>query len=630
MSPVRSSNAEMLGVTKLRLSSKLRTASLGLAVGAMAVLSSVGLGAQSASASGAAKVKGGTAYFAEQPGSAPTYIFPFINQSVFTNVNLYNFQILMFRNLYFFGNGAKAQINYSESLAYAPVYSNGNKTVTIKLKGWKWSDGETVNARDLIFWLNLVKANKAIWASYVPGAFPDNVVSYHQTGPLTVVMNLDRSYSANWFTYNELSQLIPIPMAWDKTSATSPTPSATDPNAPDLTPAGAVAVYNYLNTQAQQISTYGTNPLWKVVNGPWVLQSFTSQGKAVFVPNPSYSGPIKPSLSKFVELPFSSEAAEFNVLSTGKQLTYGYIPVSDLPQKSRMSSLGYSFNPWLLFGFDYMSINFNNPTVGPLFKQLYIRQALQHLVDQKAWIQSFWKGLAVPTNSPVPVVPANSFADKVTKQGVYSYGPSVAAKLLTSHGWKLSSSGPATCMKPGSGAGECGAGITQGQQISLNLQYISGITAVSQEMQALKSTAAKVGIVINLTQGPFNQVISNAAPCQPTQSSCTWQMANWGGGWSYSPDYYPSGESIFTSSAGANFGSYNDPKANSLILQSQVDASNPQGALNSYQDYLAKQLPVIYQPEQDYQLSEIKSNLQGATPQSPYQYLLPENWYFTK
>lgn len=596
----------------------------------MGVLSSVGLGAQSASASGAAKVKGGTAYFAEQPGSAPTYIFPFINQSVFTNVNLYNFQLLMFRNLYFFGNGAKAQINYSESLAYAPVYSNGNKTVTIKLKGWKWSDGETVNARDLIFWLNMVKANKAIWASYVPGAFPDNVVSYHQTGPLTVVMNLDRSYSANWFTYNELSQLIPMPMAWDKTSATGPTPSATDPNAPDMTPAGAVAVYNYLNTQAQQISTYGTNPLWKVVNGPWVLQSFTSQGKAVFVPNPHYSGPIKPSLSKFVELPFSSEAAEFNVLSTGKQLTYGYIPVSDLPQKSRMSSLGYSFNPWLLFGFDYMSINFNNPTVGPLFKQLYIRQALQHLVDQKAWIQSFWKGLAVPTNSPVPVVPANSFADKVTKQGVYQYGPNVAAKLLTSHGWKLSSSGPATCMKAGSGVGECGAGIMQGQTISLNLQYISGITAVSQEMQALKSTAAKVGIVINLTQGPFNQVISNAAPCQPTQSSCTWQIANWGGGWSYSPDYYPSGESIFTSSAGANFGSFNDPKANSLILQSQVDATNPQGALNAYQNYLAKQLPVIYQPEQDYQLSEIKSNLQGAAPQSPYQYLLPENWYFTK
>jgi peptide/nickel transport system substrate-binding protein len=583
-----------------------------------------------ASASTSTKVvKGGTAYFAEQPGSAPTYIFPFIKQSVFTNVNLYNFQILMFRNLYFFGNGSKAQINYNESLAYAPVYSNNNTVVTIKLKGWKWSDGETVDARDIIFWMNLLKANKTTWASYVPGAFPDNVVSYQQTGPETVVFHLDKSYSANWFTYNELSQLVPIPMAWDKTSASAPTPSETDPNAPDLTTAGAQAVYTFLDQQASSLSTYGSNPLWQVVDGPWKLQSFTTQGKAVFIPNTSYSGPVKPKLAKFVELPFSSESSEYNVLQQGNQLTYGYIPVSDLPQKSRIAAQGYSFDPWLLFGFDYMSINFNNPTVGPLFKQLYIRQALEHLVDQQQWIQTFWKGLAVQTHSPVPTAPANPFADSFTKGLVYNYSPSTAKSLLTSHGWKISG-GVASCARPGTGANQCGAGITQGQQLSLTLQYISGLTAVSQEMQAFKSAASKAGITITLSEAPFNTVISNATPCTPSQSACKWEIANWGGGWSYSPDYYPSGETLFSTGAGANFGSYSDSTANSLILATQTDAANPQGALNQYQDYLAKQLPVLYQPEQDYQLSEIKSNLKGATAQSPYQYLLPENWYFTK
>jgi len=592
-------------------------------------LASCGSSVSTASSSGTTKVKGGVAYFAEAPGSPPNYIFPFINSSVFTNVNLYNFQILMYRNLYFFGNGAKASINYGESLAYPPVYSDNNTTVTIRLKGWKWSNGETVDARDLVFWMNLMKANKTVWADYTPTDFPDNVVSYKATGPLTFVMHLNKTYSADWFTYNELSQLVPIPLFWDKTSLSAPTPSATSTTAPDLTTAGAKAVYNFLNAQAQDLASYATNPLWKVVDGPWKLVGFTTVGRATFVPNKAYSGPIKPTLSEFVELPFNSESAEFNVLETGS-ITYGYLPISDLPQKARLASLGYNFAPWLLFGFDYMPLNFNNPTDGPIFRQLYFRQALQHLVDQQAWISSFLHGLGVPTYSPVPVVPANPFADQQSKVNPYPYSVQAAATLLKDHGWRLSSTGPALCVKPGTAADECGAGVALNQPLTINLQFLSGINSVSQEMQSLKSTAAKVGIDIAVSEAPFNTVISNASACTSSSASCSWQMANWGGGWSYSPDYYPSGESLFTTGAGANFGSYNSQVANQLVVETQVDASNPQVALDSYQNYLVRQLPVIYQPETYYQLSEIKSNLKGATPQSPYQYLLPENWYFTK
>ena len=60
--------------------------------------------------------------------------------------------------------------------ANAPVYSDHDRVVTIRLKPARWSDGEAVSARDVIFWINLLKANKADWASYVPGGFPDNVI----------------------------------------------------------------------------------------------------------------------------------------------------------------------------------------------------------------------------------------------------------------------------------------------------------------------------------------------------------------------------------------------------------------------------------------------------------------------
>ena len=38
-------------------------------------------------------------------------------------------------------------INYGLSPANAPTYSNGGKTVVVNMKGWKWSDGATVNAK---------------------------------------------------------------------------------------------------------------------------------------------------------------------------------------------------------------------------------------------------------------------------------------------------------------------------------------------------------------------------------------------------------------------------------------------------------------------------------------------------
>jgi len=126
-------------------------------------------------------------------------------------------------------------------------------------------------------------------------------------------------------------------------------------------------------------------------------------------------------------------------------------------------------------------------------------------------------------------------------------------------------------------------------------------------------------------------VISYSAACTPQQASCSWEMANWGGGWSYSPDYYPSGETLFAAGAGSNDGSYSSSTANTLIGATLTSSgSQAQTALDNYQNYMAKQLPVIYQPDTDVQLSEIASNLHGATPQSPYEYITPEDWYFTK
>src|SRR5262249_33955889 len=247
-----------------------------------------------------------------------------------------------------------------------------------------------------------------------------NVTSATATGPTTVQLKLKHAYNPTWFTQTQLTQIIPIPQhAWDKTSASSPVGDY------DLTTKGARAVRNFLDSQAHNVNTYATNPLWQVVDGPWKLTQFRSSGYSQFVPNPQYSGPDKPSLASFVMEPFTSDTAEFNVLRSGG-LSYGFVPLTDLSQKSVLENAGYRIVPWPRWSISYIVLNSNNPTVGPMSRQLYIRQALEELINQRGYIRAFLAGNGVPTNGPVPLQPASSFASPQLKSGFYGFNPSSA------------------------------------------------------------------------------------------------------------------------------------------------------------------------------------------------------------
>jgi peptide/nickel transport system substrate-binding protein len=108
--------------------------------------------------------------------------------------------------------------------------------------------------------------------------------------------------------------------------------------------------------------------------------------------------------------------------------------------------------------------------------------------------------------------------------------------------------------------------------------------------------------------------------------SCNWDMGNWGGGWTFAPDYYPSGETLFQSGSGANSGGYTNAQNDSLI-NSTLTSSNLQ-LLWNWQDYLSTQIPVIWQPNGVYELTEIANNLRGVMPQSTTLAINPENWFF--
>src|SRR5215469_8004538 len=166
---------------------KLRLAAVA-AVAASALIAaacSSGSGSGSSGGTTGTKVAGGTARIGLQAGITYSYIFPFYP---ITNAGVYNdnqFQWLMYRPLFMFGNDTPSNvtINYPLSVANPPVYSNGGKTVVVNMKGWNWSDGSKVDAKSLIFYINMTEAEKTIWYAYSKGLLPDNIVSYKATGP---------------------------------------------------------------------------------------------------------------------------------------------------------------------------------------------------------------------------------------------------------------------------------------------------------------------------------------------------------------------------------------------------------------------------------------------------------------
>ena len=116
-----------------------------------------------------------------------------------------------------------------------------------------------------------------------------------------------------------------------------------------------------------------SSPLWSIVDGPWKLTAFNADGHVTFVPNKSYSGPVKPSLSQFQEVPFTTDSAEYNVLQVAAArqpedrrrlpARAGRARPSRLDQTVGPNPLhGYTLAPLYAWGINYFVMNFQSTT----------------------------------------------------------------------------------------------------------------------------------------------------------------------------------------------------------------------------------------------------------------------------
>ena len=110
-----------------------------------------------------------------------------------------------------------------------------------------------------------------------------------------------------------------------------------------------------------------------------------------------------------------------------------------------------------------------------------------------------------------------------------------------------------------------------------------------------------------------------------TSAAQHYQACPWGTGWIYTPDYYPSGETLLTTTGACNPGGYSDLKMNSLINATTFGTAK----LTAYAAFAAQQIPVLYQPNPlsvNEVIMTLKSSI-GFTP-NPLGNFMPEYMHF--
>ena len=141
-------------------------------------------------------------------------------------------------------------------------------------------------------------------------------------------------------------------------------------------------------------------------------------------------------------------------------------------------------------------------------------------------------------------------------------------------------------------------------------------------MNAVIADWTSLGINVTQKTGTFNDTVSSCPAAY--NSSTTEDICNWGGGWLYAPDYYPSGEPLYLTGAGSNSGQYSNPTMDSLIkatLSTNVK-------LTTFAQFTADNLPVLWDPVQT-TLTEVSKSLKSSIGfKDVLETWTPEYWHY--
>lgn len=521
------------------------------------------------------------------PQQSPNFFFPEPSAAAFTELNG-QMNHLMYLPLV---NITHADTpSFTDAVAQKVTWNKSGTVFDVMLKpNLKWSDGRPVTAADVVFAWDVIQEStvnpKAPWTygGNGMGGVPSLWKSVVAKGQDEVVVTLNKAVDANWFEIDGLSQIFPVPsFVWDK-YPTNPT-----------------AELKFI----QNIANSPSAPEYKVIDGPYAFSAMVPSQYWSFVANPTYSAGRKPTVQKIVFQYETSNEAEFAALKSGA-VQVGYLPFSLYGARGQLTN--DSMNVVYTFGFNYMVPNLSAvaQNVKNAFQSVYVRRALEMGINQKGIIQSFYDGYGVVEDDQVPAQPKTIFYDK--QATYYPFNPAAGKRLLEAHGWKLVH------------------GVMTKNGVGLKFTFIfdSGNDTDASIAQYLKTTWAQEGIDVTLQSEQDNSIFANG-----NSNASKWSMLWWGGGWTYGPDFEPTGDVFFSPVQGIDT-SFESPEMTKLIAATEAAGTQAQhlARFRQFLNYESQQLPYIWMPYYP-SFFEVARNVQGVqssfNPITGFQY--PNYW----
>jgi peptide/nickel transport system substrate-binding protein len=285
---------------------------------------------------------------------------------------------------------------------------------------------------------------------------------------------------------------------------------------------------------------YDTHP---VGTGPFKFKQFINNDRVVVVRNPDYnwgpkplgSGPAHLGQITFRILPDPSSQANAlttNEIQIAQNLNPGDVTSAVQSGKKKLTALS-SGMPYCIM------INAQKPPTN----ELAVRQAIEYATNNKAIIDTLFKGLYTPADSVLTPVTQGYAKD----QALYSFNAAKAASLLDGAGWKKGSGGVRS---------------RGGQPLALEFINIAnfGFDGISQLMQAQLASA---GFKVTITDQAFPAVGT-------TYNQGKHNLADW---FYYDVDPYLF-NSVFSSGqikAGFNWEHYANPAVDKAIAAANQD-----------------------------------------------------------
>lgn len=492
------------------------------------------------------------------PLQEPNWFFPVVSATAYTITNL-DFVALGYKPL--LDITASDRIDYSKSIATHISVTHNDTVFTITLGSrYKWSNGQPVTAQDVVFTWRIMDAASQKGAPWTYGGdgiggVPVDWRSVVAVNAHTVRITVAKPVNPVWFIRNGIGQLEPVPASvWDKYPGN-------------------------VNRELRFIASVANDPganVYRVIDGPYRFQSAQTTNDWIYSANPRYSG-HRGTITTLVFKYETSTAAEFSALRTGT-VNLGYISNSFWGARHQLTHdvFGITYP----FGFSYLALNQNSQApggLGPVFRQQYVREAIQMGVNQPGIIKSIYHGNGVQSYGPLASKPVTAFDAPVLAKPAYPFNPAAGRRLLESHGWHLVNG----VMRRGT------------QSLAFTVIYISGSTSLSDTMQLLQSAWAKEGIRVTLKSLPENEVVAIGNQSDPTKWSVSGPF-----NWTYEPDYYPTGGGLFTTVSPSNSGGYSSKTANALINASYAPGSPAasRASLFRYEEYIRISNPGVFLP----------------------------------